>query len=298
MYNIVMPSKGVICSRFSNAVIVFANYAQFNRGQKISFSRVESRMLLWCKAGTGRVAINGNRYNFEASQYWIIPWGHNIKYEASRDDPFLLGGIHIVPNHRPNRSVAYKVAHDENHPLARNPFRRDFKIQELQRPIRGFLNIQTPLSSLLDYIVRLFLKRDPEEWQARQLAQQLLSELIHAEPRGVTQHYNSNIEIERMKQFIAERINAPLSLRDLVEFSGLSPSTVGRLFREHLQTTPVTWIVRFKIERAQTLLRTRRFSIAEVGRQVGFSDSYYFSKSFKKIFGQSPREYRENSMWI
>jgi transcriptional regulator GlxA family with amidase domain len=85
----------------------------------------------------------------------------------------------------------------------------------------------------------------------------------------------------------------PVSLCHLAEFARLSPATVGRLFRRHLGTTPVTWIMRVKIERARLLLRTRRLSVAEVARAVGFADPYYFSKCFRKVTGQSPLAYRQ-----
>ena len=101
-----------------------------------------------------------------------------------------------------------------------------------------------------------------------------------------------------MRQYVIARLHQPLSLRDLVEFSRLSPSTVGRLFRERLQMTPVAWIMRLKMERAQMLFRTRRLSVNEVGEQVGFSDPYYFSKCFKKASGLSPRDYRKKNYWF
>jgi len=151
---------------------------------------------------------------------------------------------------------------------------------------------------LLEYIVNLFVRSETPEWLARQLAQQLFVELVQSWERNEELDRGSALEIERMKQYVVARLNQPLSLRDLVEFSRLSPSTVGRLFREQLQTTPVAWLHRLKMERAQMLFRSRRLSVNEVGEQVGFSDPYYFSKCFKKATGLSPRDYRKKTHWI
>jgi len=89
-----------------------------------------------------------------------------------------------------------------------------------------------------------------------------------------------------------------LSLSHLVEFTKLSPSTVGRLFRTHLHTTPVAWITKMKMEKAKLLLRARRLSVAEVAAQVGIPDPYYFSKCFKKETGSAPLAYRRQTSWI
>jgi transcriptional regulator GlxA family with amidase domain len=101
-----------------------------------------------------------------------------------------------------------------------------------------------------------------------------------------------------MLEFIEFNLQRPLSLRDLVAFSRLSASTVERLFRDHLNRSPVSWILATRIKRAQSVLLARQFSVAQVAAQVGIPDPYYFSKRFKKQTGQSPREYRKKTTWI
>lgn len=284
--------------RFTKAAIVHANYAQFGAGQVVLVPRVKSRMVLWCKAGTGEVSANKTVCFMDAGRCLFLPWNHHIQYQASADDPFLLGGVHIVPDHASNKPITFDVAHDDRHSLARVPFRRDIEIPEISGLKIGFLEPSVPLAHLLEYIVGLFVQGPPEEWMARQLARQLLYEWLRFEQRSEMHDHSIPPMMERMKQYIASRLHEPLSLRDLVEFAQLSPSTVGRMFREHLDTTPVEWILRVKMERAKVLLRTRRISVAEVGAQVGIPDPYYFSKCFKKETGISPREYQNQTVWI
>jgi len=283
--------------RFIHAAIVHANTAQFMGGQKTTNPWVESRMVLWCKAGTGRIIFNGNHCEFEPGRYLVLGWGQAITYEASRDDPFLLAGVHIIPSHCASRPIAFDVAHAESHPLAHCPFRRDVNIPDLDGQL-GSLDPNAPLTHLLEYIVGVFIRDTPEEWLSRQLAQQLLCELVRSKESSRAPHHGFSPEIERMKEFIVAYLHLPLSLQQLVEFARLSPSTVGRLFRKHLHTTPVDWIIRAKMERAQILLRMRRLSVAEIAGQVGITDPYYFSKCFKRIIGKSPLEYRKSVAWI
>ena len=49
------------------------------------------------------------------------------------------------------------------------------------------------------------------------------------------------------------------------------------------------------LEKAAELLLTTNMTAAEVAYKVGFDDQYYFSKSFKRYFGQPPSQYRKGS---
>lgn len=276
---------------YSRAVVVHANYAQFAADQVIQNGPVNSRMLLWCRAGTGRVIANKQPVTMDAGRLLLLPWGHTIRYQASREDPFLLAGIHIVPRHPRTHRVQFEVPHTAQHPLAQVAWRRDGPLAGIAGFKVGRLMAGGALAHLLEHVVGVFVRGAPPEWQARQLAGLVLHELAAAE--RATPHADSPPALERLKQYVEFHMAEPVSLCHLAEFARLSPATVGRLFRRHLGTTPVTWIMRVKIERARLLLRTRRLSVAEVARAVGFTDPYYFSKCFRRVTGQSPLAYRQ-----
>jgi len=293
-----MSAVRPLSRRFPNAAIVYASVYAFRPGEKILQTLIESRAIIWCKAGAGLVTVNGQTYPFEADRYIVLPWRHGIKYEASTSDPFFLAAIHLIPNHHTNKRISFHVAHDEKGPLARAAFRRDIPIPALARMMLGRLEAHAPLTHLIEYIVELFRRGDPEEAMARHLARQLLHELVLSGQNKEVHDHGVPSEVERMKHYILANLHRPLSLSHLVEFTQLSPSTVGRLFREHLHATPVAWIAKTKMEKAKLLLRARRFSVADVATQVGIPDPYYFSKCFKKETGRAPLAYRRQTPWI
>jgi len=55
--------------------------------------------------------------------------------------------------------------------------------------------------------------------------------------------------------------------------------------------TPVSFIRKQRMQRAAALLKQDRFTVSEVIYQVGFSSASYFTKSFTKEFGVTPKEY-------
>ena len=91
-----------------NAIVLLANYKACTPGWSWGLNWVGSRMLLWCLSGTGRVAVNGTERSFVGGDFLFIPWGHSIHYRAAREEPFFLGGIHVIPDHDPGIEPEYR----------------------------------------------------------------------------------------------------------------------------------------------------------------------------------------------
>ena len=74
--------------------------------------------------------------------------------------------------------------------------------------------------------------------------------------------------------------------------AGMSSSRYSDIFRQRFGYSPIDWFNRQRVQRACHLLDVTREKVKVVGLEVGFRDPYYFSRSFRKIMGSSPREYR------
>ena len=130
------------------------------------------------------------------------------------DDPFFLAGIHLIPRHTPGHAITYEVAHRSDCPRAGVPFRRDLRLPTLMGVKQGALDHHEPLAQLAEYIVGVFTRGNPPEWQARQLGRQLLHELILILAVQKRQVYDPGVppELERMKQYILFNLAPPPSL--------------------------------------------------------------------------------------
>jgi AraC-like DNA-binding protein len=82
-------------------------------------------------------------------------------------------------------------------------------------------------------------------------------------------------------------------LGDLLKIARMSRSNLMRVFRKATGQTPVDYLIRLRIQKAATLLRTTDRSITEVALGCGFSDSNYFTRQFHKLLGESPTAYRK-----
>ncbi|MEX0323821.1 MAG: AraC family transcriptional regulator [Puniceicoccaceae bacterium] len=81
-------------------------------------------------------------------------------------------------------------------------------------------------------------------------------------------------------------------LEELLEIAHMSRSNLMRVFRKATGQSPIEYLVRLRIQKAMSLLRNTDLTITEIALQVGFNDSNYFTRQFRKTTGQAPRKFR------
>ena len=82
--------------------------------------------------------------------------------------------------------------------------------------------------------------------------------------------------------------------QELAEMICLSPSRFLAVFHEVLNTTPRRYWETIRHTRACEMI-LKNMTIGEIADQLGYADLFHFSRSFKKIEGVSPRQYRQNN---
>jgi AraC-like DNA-binding protein len=89
-------------------------------------------------------------------------------------------------------------------------------------------------------------------------------------------------------------VRTDIKVQEIAEHFNYSESHFRFLFKKIFKTSPVDFVRQFRVDTAQRLIREGRLSITEIAFKVGFSSSQYFSQTFKKELGMSPREYRKS----
>ncbi|WP_059009967.1 GlxA family transcriptional regulator [Streptomyces specialis] len=98
--------------------------------------------------------------------------------------------------------------------------------------------------------------------------------------------------LEPVLRWMRENAHRELRLDDIARRAKLSPRTLNRRFREQTGTTPLQWLYRARVRRAQYLLETTGDSVERIARQVGFGSPTAFRDKFKSLVGTSPLGYR------
>jgi AraC family transcriptional regulator of arabinose operon len=100
--------------------------------------------------------------------------------------------------------------------------------------------------------------------------------------------------VRRAMAHLLENLSEPVSLADLADVAGLSPSRLSHLFREQTGQTPQQFQEKARLDRARQLLSLTGRTVAAVAEEVGFASPFYFTLRFKKHTGLSPTEWRRN----
>lgn len=94
--------------------------------------------------------------------------------------------------------------------------------------------------------------------------------------------------------WVEQNLQADLSLPQLAKRARTSPRTLSRRFAETLGETPLAWVTRARVRRAQELLETTPLSVEQVATEAGFQTASNFRERFQTIVGTSPVAYRSS----
>lgn len=99
--------------------------------------------------------------------------------------------------------------------------------------------------------------------------------------------------VREVVRVIYENYSDPdLDLNRVARAVPISPSQLSRVLNQQVGVSFRQLLRNTRIEEAKRMLASRQYSVKEVAAKVGFSDSHYFSRSFKEITGLNASEYR------
>jgi AraC-like DNA-binding protein len=96
----------------------------------------------------------------------------------------------------------------------------------------------------------------------------------------------------QIHQYLQEHYDRPVNLDDLAAMHNVSPFHLCRTFSQEFQVSMTEMLASIRVERAKDLLAEPAMSIKQVSAAVGFTDSNYFAKVFRKVSGGSPSQFR------
>jgi AraC-like DNA-binding protein len=99
--------------------------------------------------------------------------------------------------------------------------------------------------------------------------------------------------VRRAIGYLSAQYAEPVTIEAMAEALGYNRAYLSRVFRRHTEQTPIAFLTRLRIDHGRRLLRERpELTVEQIASSVGFRDGLYFSKQFRRLYGQSPTEYR------
>jgi len=109
----------------------------------------------------------------------------------------------------------------------------------------------------------------------------------------VVQRATLLVHLRRARDHIDRRYAEPLDLESLAAVAGVSKYHFARCFEAAYGETPIRYLTRRRIERAQDLLRHANLTVTEICHAIGFTSLGSFSSRFRQMVGESPTAYRD-----
>ncbi|KQO08459.1 AraC family transcriptional regulator [Paenibacillus sp. Leaf72] len=130
-----------------------------------------------------------------------------------------------------------------------------------------------------------------EKLRTKSLFYQLICELL-----GQLHHQEIATAVPdiaaQASRYLDEHYGEAVTLALLSELLHCSPRQLQRLFKVRYQAGPIDYLIQVRMQKARELLLGTDASLKDIAAAVGYPDSYYFSRIFKKHVGSSPSSFK------
>lgn len=231
---------------------------------------IPQAIVMACVDGSGWCETESGRHTVQRGQVVVLPPGHPHAYGADGRDPWTLWWFHAAG---PDLESFLRVARMGVDMPVRRP--RDlYAVVSLMSEVLSWMERDSTTTSLLG--------ASGAAWHALTL---LATERGRGEDGGdVIEH-----AVDYLRAHLAEHVSVP----ELAAMASLSSSHFSALFKRHVGYPVLQYQTMLRMARARELLDVTSASVTMIAAEVGFPDSFYFTRQFKKVHGVTPRAYRE-----
>lgn len=249
-------------------------YPQASHHFRERVSGISQTILIYNVHGKGFISTGGQRQELPPDHFFIIPAGVPHAYSADNQNPWSIYWIHFAGSRsRLFTGTALRPVPLERGPTSRINDRIDLFSEIFRNLDRGF-SLET-----LEY-TNLCLSH-------------LLASFTHLRQFRLVKEGKEKDPVSQGINFMLENLDRKLKLEEMADEVKLSASHFSRIFTVRTGHSPIGYFIQLKIQKACRLLDNSGWSIAEVAREMGFEDQFYFSRLFRKVMNMSPRVYRK-----
>jgi len=231
-------------------------------------------------SGTGQLNIYGNLYKPRGGDCFMIRPTDLVEYVSDSDDPWEYCWLGFCGQDA--AKVAELSGFPEWSPVIR-PLYFDEIIEEFKDIDNAILlandDIGIVMCQSIMWRVLLYLMKGisiSEQLKHREMASPLKRDYVW-----------------QAIHFIESSYNKPINITHLAEMLSVDRNYLCRIFKKETGTSIKKFLIRYRLGVAATKIRLSKKTFKEIASEIGFEDSLYFSRLFKRQYGVSPSEYRD-----
>lgn len=237
-------------------------------------------------SGAKEAVLDGKRYIYDNSQYMCCPVSMPVKAgtpSASPETP--LYGVYISLNPRVMRELVIEMGNAGGGvPVSKGA------------PNTQAISLANWDGAFSDALLRL-LQLAESETDMAVLGDARLRELYYAILKGeagafAREAYGVGNAIARSIAHVSSNLNEPVSIDDMAARAGMSRAVFHRKFKQATTMSPLQFVKSMRLNNAAMKI-AEGMTVAEAAMDAGYVSPSQFSREFKRIYGQSPRQWSD-----
>lgn len=157
--------------------------------------------------------------------------------------------------------------------------------KEILDILRSIAQIES--EKYLTYEIDILIKLD-QFWQLLYLHNEAL-------PQNLPFDKSNYDRIRNILKYIEENYTSTLTLEEIADHIHLCKEECSRIFKKYMKVSLFEFILQYRIEKSIDYIINTKYSITEIAESVGFNDSNYFAKVFRRQKGCSPTKFRKST---
>jgi len=229
-------------------------------------------IFIYCIEGRGVLNIHGESIIVLPNSFYVIPKKTSHSYEADHNDPWSIYWIHF------DGEAAQAL----------------FERYSSSRKTENTIPFDNNRIALFNRIFEMFQSEyiSPQLEYANILALNFISSFIYKKVDYNVQMENHNNVISEVITFLADNLDKSFKSEDIAKQFNYSSSYIFNLFKKRTGYSLIHFFNLKKVQKACEYLKYTDLSVKEISYKMSFQDPLYFSRTFKKYVGMSPRAYR------
>ncbi|MDQ1910992.1 AraC family transcriptional regulator [Paenibacillus sp. GD4] len=223
-------------------------------------------------SGTGQLELKDKTYTVGPGQGMLLYAKEAHRYHPVRE-PWTVRWVSFNGAQAASMLASFRFEASQVLYLT-NPGSLWNKLHDIQTVLRA----QDPLGSI----------------ECSSLTYQLLLDLFlyasTSEVRSKQQHFE---QLGPVFTYIAENYDKTVTLEEMAQQLGVTPQHTCLLFQQTLGMRPFAYLTRYRLRKAKELLLQEQLEVREIAKRVGYEDTSYFIKLFKRQEGVTPIRFRK-----
>ncbi|MGL4735868.1 MAG: AraC family transcriptional regulator [Cellulosilyticaceae bacterium] len=107
---------------------------------------------------------------------------------------------------------------------------------------------------------------------------------------------DKQVVVQNLIDYMTYHYMEDITLDGISKMMFISPTYISKIFKEETGTSPISYLIQIRLEKAFEILTNENHPISTVSKMVGYHDAYYFSKLFKKYYGFPPSQTKKSCL--